>query len=209
MSEKITNMKISPKYLNSDWNNLNLTPSYSDDWETGATIIHDRIHGRYLAQIDTLEKHLVDDIWLYSGFLIIAVDCMVIETLNQFYLGISDTNQVYNGRNKDSFKDFFLRSQFFNTDFDEDISFLFYDHVRNGLLHQAQTKNKTLINIEESEMVKKVDSRDINQGIILNRKLFHEALVNEFEAYISNLKTEDTTFDDLRKKCIDKMNTIC
>ncbi|MBC8486418.1 MAG: hypothetical protein H8D45_10305 [Bacteroidetes bacterium] len=202
-------MKISPTYSNNHWNDLNLTQSYSDEWIEGANIVYDRIHGRYLAQIETLEQHLNVDIWLYSGFLIIGIDCMVIETLNQFYLGISDTNQVYDGRNRESFRDFFLGSQFFNNDFDEDISFLFYDHVRNGLLHQAQTKGKTLININESEMIIKANPNDLSEGIILNRELFHEALVNEFKAYIKKLKTDNSAHDDLRGKCIDKMATIC
>lgn len=202
-------MKISPNYYDTDWSTLNLTKSYSTDWEKGATIVRDRIYGRYLAQIETLENHLDDEIWEYSGFLIIAIDCMVIETLNQFHLGIEDTNQVYSRRNRESFRDFFNRSQFFNAHFDDDKSFIFYDHIRNGLLHQAQTKKKTLINFRESEMVKRVNPRNTDEGIILNRRLFHEALVNEFNSYIEKLRTDEITHDALREKCIDKMSTIC
>ncbi len=202
-------MKISPNYYDTDWNKLNLTKSYSADWEEGAKIVKDRIHGRYLAQIETLDNHLDDEIWEYSGFLIIAVDCMVIETLNQFHLGIEDTNKEYIKRNWKSFRDFFSSSQFFKAHFDDDKSFIFYDHIRNGLLHQAQTKKKTLINFKETEMVRQANPIDINEGIILNRRGFHEALVNEFESYIKKLRTDEITHDTLREKCIDKMSTIC
>ncbi len=202
-------MKISPKYTDDDWNELSLNFSFSNDWIKGADIVHDRIHGRYLAQIESLENHLNIDIWEYSGFLIMGVDCMVIETLNQFHLGISDTDKVYRGRNRESFRDFFLRSPFFSGQFDDVKSFVFYDQVRNGLVHQAQTKKGTLINFQENEMIKEIDSSNIEEGIIVNRILFHEALVNEFKSYTTNLKTENPSYDELRKKCIDKMKTIC
>lgn len=203
------NMKISPKYSSTNWVSLNLNRSYHPDWIEGSKIVYDRIYGRYLAQIETLENHLDDDIWEYSGFLIMAVDCMVIETLNQFHLGIADTNQVYQGKNRESFRDFFTRSQFFKTHFDDAKSFIFHNHIRNGLLHQAQTKNKSLINFDEHEMIKQVNPSNLYDGIIVNRVLFHEALVNEFNSYIRNLRTEDKTHDELREKCIAKMNTIC
>jgi len=45
-STKNKEMKISPKYYNTDWNSLNLTRSYSPDWVKGAEIVHNRIHGR-------------------------------------------------------------------------------------------------------------------------------------------------------------------
>lgn len=202
-------MKISPKYNNYDWNNLNLSQYYSQYWIEGAKIVYDRIHGRYLVQIEVLEEHLDRDIWLYSGFMIMAVDCMVIETLQQFYLGIPDTNQVYFKRNWESFRDFFKKSQYFQNEFDDNKVKIFYDHVRNGLLHQSQTKKKTLINIENLRMIEQVNKNNLSDGIIVNRQLFHEALVNEFKQYIENLKTDEGNFDNLRQKCINKMRTIC
>jgi hypothetical protein len=202
-------MQISPKYYSSDWIDLKLTEHFSDNWHKGADIIYDRIHGRYLAQIEVLEEHLDSAIWLYSGFLIMAIDCMVIETLNQFYLGLEDTNQKYRRKNWESFRDFFLRSDFFKNDFDDDKARIFYDHIRNGLLHQAQTKEKSLINIKFPSMITLVNSSNLDDGIIVNRNLFHKALLQEFEQYISALQTDDEIFDDLRQKCVDKMEIIC
>jgi hypothetical protein len=202
-------MKISPKYKSEDWKSLNLTKRYSSYWKTGANIVQDRINGRYLVQIDILEKHLKREIWEFSGFLIMAIDCMVIETLNQFNLGIEDTNRIYRNRNWESFSDFFKRSNFFKDHFDDIKAHIFYDHIRNGLLHQSQTKRKSLINIKEKEMVKKVNSDDINEGMIINRRLFHKALLNEFNSYIEKLKTDNLIYDNLREKCVTKMNLIC
>lgn len=202
-------MQISPKYFCSDWTDLKLTKYFSKDWCKGADIVHDRIHGRYLAQIEVLEEHLDRAIWLYSGFLIMAIDCMVIETLNQFYLGLNDTDEKYYRENWKSFRDFFARSEFFQNDFDDDKAKIFHDHIRNGLLHQAQTKEKSLINIKLPSMITQVTPSNVSDGIIINRERFHRALVNEFEQYINKLKTDDNVFDDLRQKCVNKLETIC
>lgn len=202
-------MQISPKYRDSDWTDLRLSKNFSENWHEGADIVHDRIYGRYLAQIEVLEEHLDSAIWLYSGFLIMAVDCMVIETLNQFHLGLRNTNEKYYRKNWKSFRDFFARSEFFRDDFDDEKSKTFYKHIRNGLVHQAQTKEKSLINIKHPSMLTQVTPSNLSDGIIVNRKIFHEALVEEFKQYINNLRTDDKEYNDLRQKCIDKMETIC
>jgi len=202
-------MQISPNYFCSNWIDLNLNKRFSENWRKGADIVHDRIYGRYLAQIEVLEEHLDSAIWLYSGFLIMAVDCMVIETLNQFYFGLENTNEKYYRENWKSFRDFFARSEFFKNDFDDDKAKIFYEHIRNGLLHQAQTKEKSLINIKFPSMVTPVNPAKLFDGIIINREIFHKALLKEFERYINDLRTDKDEFDDLRQKCIDKMGTIC
>lgn len=48
-----------------------------------------------------------------SGFLIMSIDCLLIETLNQFYLGLKSTDERYYGRNWEAFRDFFGYSQYF------------------------------------------------------------------------------------------------
>ena len=45
-------MQISPKYFCSNWIDLNLNKRFSENWRKGAEIVHDRIYGRYLAQIE-------------------------------------------------------------------------------------------------------------------------------------------------------------
>ena len=67
-------MKISPKYRDSDF-----TKAHSDsNWNTLVNIFSDRIKGRYLEPIELI---LAGDseISEFSGFSILALDCILIE----------------------------------------------------------------------------------------------------------------------------------
>lgn len=195
-------MKISPKYSSEDWKSIRLNiNSPSDDWKQAIDIFQDRISGRFLNQVKLIENNT------FSGFAVMALDCLLIETLNQFWFGIDDTNECYRSRNWQSFRDFFKRSNHFYTFFPDDVSKVFYNQVRCGLLHQAETKQGTLINFKKSTMVNKIDPLDISKGLEVNRKLFHAALIQEFEDYCKKLL--DSNESTMRENFIKKMNSIC
>ena len=202
---KITDksMKISPNYTSNDWKRLSNLPvnASTTDWTKAIAILKDRIEGRFLSLIEAIENET------FSGFAIIALDCLLIETLNQFWFGIEDTNVNYNGKNGESFKDFFNRSPYFKYHFTDDISKAFYNQIRCGLLHQAETKGNTLINFKKFKMITLIDPSDAKKGIELNRKLFHTALKDEFRNYLELLN--DPNNEVIRKNFIKKMNLIC
>lgn len=134
-------MKISEKYTTYSWNYLEL--SDPADWQEAINI---RFESRYFKFIKLLQPKL------YSGFIVLAIDCMVIETLAQFYLGTHDLRGVSRKR----FIDFLYKGSSFKNYFDEHTAELFYDHVRNGIVHQTETKSDTLIRIDQPFMVQKI-----------------------------------------------------
>lgn len=93
--------KISKKYYNTNWTDLGLIDENGDNWTNAIKIIEDRFQSRFFNQIDKIK----DD--EFSGFLIISIDCLLIETLMQFYLGVDNTEIYYRGRHWKAFKDFF------------------------------------------------------------------------------------------------------
>ncbi len=200
-------MKVSPNYDSNDWQQLTLPlDTTTPDWNKAIAIFKDRIEGRFFNQIEKIEDNI------FSGFSIMALDCLLIETLNQFWLGIEDTNNLPSytrprGGNWMSFRDFFNRSSAFNTIFTDDISKVFYNDIRCGLLHQAETKGGSLINFKKPTMITLIDPRDVTKGIEVNRKIFHSALKSEFKNYISLL--EDPTQTIVRSNFIKKMKLIC
>src|SRR5438874_2383721 len=113
-SPAIANPRISPKYRADDWKALNLSDPKSPDWSTAIDIFRDRIHGRFLAPVDAIANHTDCQIQEFSGFTIIAIDCLLIETLNQFYQGIDETV----GSHGDAFWNFFRESTHFQREFD-------------------------------------------------------------------------------------------
>ena len=200
-----TDFKISPNYSASKWNALELSKKDSIGWSLAIDIFEDRISGRFLKQIDELTSNQDKNVRAFSCFVIIAIDCLLIETLEQFYLGVKRT-----GKDKDvqMFHNFFQRSnelkQFFDT---LEKSKIFYNQIRCGILHQAQTKKQSTINIKNgTPSLSWVDINDNQKGISINRNKFHKAVKAVFIQYVSDLR-KGKDFN-LRQKMQRKMNFI-
>jgi hypothetical protein len=71
-------MKLSPRYTEKQWNDAF---DGSEDWDTAINIVADRIKGRWL---DAAHKLLDEP---HAGFAIIAIDCIVLESLWGFMNG--------------------------------------------------------------------------------------------------------------------------
>lgn len=197
---------ISKKYKNTDWLNLNLINDNSLDWELGILIITDRFYSRFFNYLNCIKK---DE---FSGFLVMSIDCLLIETLMQFYCGVENTEIKYRRNHWKAFRDFFKYSKNFNIDFKTSkICKTFYSHFRCGLLHQAQTKQKSRIKIGQSDFLTLVDAKNVCSGLIIDRAQFHEKLFQEFNDYLQRLKNNENNFkgENLRSNAIIKMNNIC
>src|ERR1017187_1707684 len=81
-------MRLSPKYTLDNWNAAFQGPPA---WDKAIDIVQDRIEGRFTRWIDPmLPKE-------FAGFAIIALDCLLLETLHGFLTGAStyQTRNVY------------------------------------------------------------------------------------------------------------------
>jgi len=198
--------KISPKYRASSYLALKLEVNSNDNWDEAIKIFNDRIQGRFVAPVDAIVDHASYAIREFAGFAILAIDCLIIETLNQFYTGTNETT----GKHWKAFRDFFKSSAHFKTEFPTSKSCeIFYSHFRCGLLHQAQTKKHSKIRYGEGSMIQLVDPTNNNKGLIVDRKRFHDALKLEIKDYIKKLKNPTTSAErTLRSNFIKKMGFI-
>ena len=193
------NISISPKYRKNDWQQA----LSKKDWRKMVEIFEDRIESRFLKPI----RLIANDPYIgeFSGFSILALDCLIIETLNQFYSGLDETE----GKHDEAFWNFFKKSEFFRGHFSRKKAFTFYSHYRCGILHQAQTKKKSVVRMDQNTMIQSVE-KDISIGLIVDRSRFHEALENEISSYIEKLKIGgNDESHSLRSHFIKKMNIIC
>lgn len=184
-------MKISPAYTDTEYSQLNF--ENEADWQRAIDMLENRIKGRFLDPIKKIEKGE------YSGFAVLALDCLLIETLQQFRKGVYETPY---GENRDYFTDFLTETSF-NQYFDLKSARKFYVHIRNGILHQAETKYGTTIRITSSLPLVSENGSDL----IINRKKFHQELCNVFNAYLSELREGNDP--DLRMNFKNKMDYIC
>lgn len=204
-------IKISPNYYQKDWRELNLESNDKDAWAKAIEIFKDRIDGRYLKQIAVLDTNPDKSIGLFSGFAIMSLACLLIETLEQFWNGNIETsrksktsskkenmNNLPNDITCDSlaFYSFFQRSEtlkvFFDTPEKADI---FYTQIRCGLLHQGQTKRKSLIHIRSDEpMLKWINPDDIKEGLSINRRKLVNEIISLYNKYIKILENSNLNF---------------
>lgn len=176
-----------------DWIALDFTQE--SDWQKAIDIFEDRIRGRFLVIIDKIQKYE------FAGFSVMALDCLLIETLQQFFEGVHETPR---GQSETYFRRFLTQTSFAPF-FDDDKSRLFFDHIRCGILHQAEVKgNSRIIITERTPMVRQVEN-----GLVINRWLFHQQLVCEFNHYVARLRQNDPVNTDLRTKFRAKMDAIC
>ncbi len=126
------------------------------------------------------------------GFAIMALCCLLIETLQSFRLS-----------SPQPFKKF-LRLPSFQGAFDEDrIVDDFSKGIRNGILHDAETRKWV---IWRSEPVNRILEPCSEGYYALNRTEFYRALKSEFEKYLQELRLP--VRKDLRKRFVKKMNRI-
>jgi hypothetical protein len=167
----MNSLRISPRYTSLDWQALNL--NNSRDWSKAADILRDRLDGRFLSFASNCLKDK------YSGFVVLAIDCLLAETIQQFVDGIT------NRRNKSGeIIQKFLERPRFQPDFDAEARKAFYLDIRCGLLHQAEAKGMWLIRRKQSMMLQKVAE---GQGYIIDVEWFHAALQNSLNDYLKHI----------------------
>ncbi len=133
--------------------------------ESIADLIYQRFYERYIKPFEgNSNRH---------GFSMMAVSCLMIEALQSFKEGKENTK----GISKQTFEKFFANSNYFK----EFLATNFYDEIRCGILHQAETRGGWRI----WQVGKLLD----NPNKIINALCFLETLEKELESYRDELKT--------------------
>lgn len=150
-----------------------------------ADFVVERFTERYLDPIEA-------DPAKKNGFTIMAVSCLMVESLESFRRGWKDTRN----KSEQAFASFFSHwDQFaeFRT-----VSADFYRHVRCGILHQAETTGGWRI----------IRTGPIRNNTTINATKFSGSLRHVLGGYASSLRTESwesETWKAFRKK----MDAVC
>lgn len=191
--------KVAPGATSEEWRQLYLDSHRSPDWERAIGIFRDRIYSRFLKPVDILIEQQSDlpPNKRSFGFTILAIDCLIIETLQAFRWGHLNTE-----RNSNSFRlitRFLIHNPHFNWDYET--ARRFYNDFRCGILHEAETKEDSLVRSEGALVIVE------DSGLIVNRTAFHDRVSRAFHDYVNELGNSANR--DLRKNFKKKMNYIC
>ncbi|NTG29979.1 hypothetical protein G6L08_22790 [Agrobacterium rhizogenes] len=195
---------ISPKYSVDDWHGLELDSNNpkQDQWVNAVMILQDRIEGRFLKPAQALIDAEKDESQPTFGFAILALDFLVLETIQ----GFKEGKGKHTGDSTRLFKAFLTGWKAFTDRIPTNMELNkkageFFDQGRCAL-HHSGTTDKMTVGISGDMVTFHEDSR-----IDVNRTRFHQELVEEFEQYLAALKDPDSI--NLRKNFQAKMNAIC
>jgi hypothetical protein len=178
---------ISPRHRASHWRALPLDSDDEAEWLKAIDIVENRIKGRFVRWIDSMVAEK------FSGFAVVALDCLLIETLIGFMTGEPSegpdallTNKIGSGELK----------------FTVEQAQRFRDDVRNAVIHDAETRRGWIIRPGKPDgQILTIDGENIS----LNRTAFHFALSRELEAWLAKLRSGDKM---LRKNMRRRMEQI-
>jgi hypothetical protein len=191
-------MYIAPNFTDEDWNNLDLDNN-EDDWQKAIDVFYERLNSRYVEPVDKLiilEKNVSPKNKRY-GFTCLAIDMLLIETVQAFKEGLKDSA----GQSKALFERFLAESERFNRYFTcEDERIALYKEFRCGILHQAEVQGSALV-WSVGDLYDRISIPNT-----LNRCFFHQELKNDLNDYIGSLRVAQST--EIRKAFRAKMDFI-
>lgn len=167
--------------------------SQTHTWERAIEIMRGRIERRYLDPMGTLIQADVNK----NGFAAMALCCLLIETLLQFREGYPQTPDRQNKRCYSNF----LQTQLGHV-FNQEMANRFYNDIRCGILHSAQTKNGSCLTFN-SGYTARIQGNDV---MMVDVQGMYSELEQYFRRYCNELM--DTENIDLRKNFISKMDDI-
>ena len=155
-----------------------------------AEMIYHRFYGRYIKPFlfndDRYKKHYK------QGFSMMASACLLIEALESFYQGLDRTPYR---KNEQAFKSFFEReSDFKEAKFNGKE---FYEHVRCGILHQAETTGGFTISREGPLFDSHKNKNTINAHKFL---ISLEKSLMAYRKRLLNEEWDSEIWDNLRRK---------
>ncbi len=204
MSKYPDDMEIAPGFTVAFWKELNLEPDspQTEDWQKAIEIFDARIRQRFLEPADVLIEHQKDTKKTF-GFAILAIDFLVMETLQGFREGELDHKNKSEKLTKN-----FLKSWRLFTDCSSDAKDppaqpkKIYQSYRCALYHSGSTDGDLRIGISGPAF----DFKD-EDCIKINRTVLHEGLKCEFSDFIRDLQNPANS--RLRRYFKSKMDHIC
>lgn len=201
-SAAMDDMEIAPGYTVRDWKVLDLSGDDAGQWFRAIKIFETRIRRRFIEPVDVLIAHEIGQERGTFGFAILAIDCLLVETLQRFREGRIEEGE--NGRLIRTFLHQQLGSHFDDGSEANSKAGIFYKRCRCGIHHSGQTDGDFRVRRSGALITVKGDC------VTVNRTAFHEAIKREFDAYLVELADlADAAKNDLRKKFCTKMDAIC
>jgi hypothetical protein len=199
------NLEIAPGYTVGCWKSLalDLDEPNAADWQRAIDLFDARIRRRFFDPVDELIKSDQRRTRQTFGFAILAIDFLVIETLQGFREGVID----HRGKSKCLFTNFLKRWASFTECLPEagdpdTYASKIYKAYRCALHHSGATDGAFRVGVSGP-----VFAFETDYEVKINRTCLHNNLKREFDAFVVELRKPDEKL--LRCNFRKKMNAIC
>jgi hypothetical protein len=156
-----------------------------------ATFVSERFSERYILPVKGDPCDSYSDSEGKSGFTMMAIGCLMVEALESFYQGLPNTRGK---KGADIFNSFFARYNEFSAL--QGHGAIFYDNIRCGILHQAETKGGWLIRRDQPSLVD-TNAKIIDANIFLSNL---EACLDHYCNELTNTDWNGSTWINFRTK---------
>lgn len=159
-------------------------------------IMKSRVQSRYLTVVkECIKKD--DDNW---GFMIMSINCILIELYYQLENGLNKTNDKKGTIIKNAFEQVVPK---LDKDFTTEIGGQFYLDIRCKLIHQAQTNSNVALSLETPEMIYPFEKENYT---VYNPKLFFNKINDLYvDLFDRSLNENDVS---LKENIIEKVRYI-
>jgi len=188
---QIDALRISPSYTATDWQALDVNDPA--DWQSACEMVKDRLDGRFLRYAGNCLRSL------NSGFVVLSINSLLIETIQQFREGI-----INGYRESQRLVCEFLKGKRFQPEFDSAARSAYYTDIRCGLLHQAEARRMWLVRRGQASLLVPFPHGD---GYIIDVRIFHKRVRMSLNDYLAEIRVSAN--EDLRRNLWNKMNHIC
>lgn len=174
-------MEIAPEFTAEQWFALRLDEGNEEHWQKAVDVLKDRLESRYIQPIEILlqAEEQIPAKQRKFGFTILAIDLLLMETLQAFKEGLTDTS----GKSKAVFMRFLENSPHFSGYFsDNEQREDFYSSFRCGILHQAEIQSSALV-WSIGDLYERAEGLEV-----INRTAVHQSLKADLEDYLVVLR---------------------
>ena len=165
----------------------------ADVWTKIIDVFTRRLDERYLRPIEHLDRCENSELSMIPGFAMLALDCIVIDTLQSF-------REKRRRTTKKSFQAFLKHAfeEFTSTDAVD-----FWMDIRNGLLHDGEARHDWTVAKNTPGVLWK---DPVTGRRTINRTRFHATVRSQLKEFCSKLESGDSA---LRASFLQRMDQIC
>jgi hypothetical protein len=185
------------------------TGTYDANWEAAIAGIEGRFKERFIQPADAIQELDKNDSLAFPegrGFAIVALDCLLLESLYGYETGERTSSSRATTA---AFENMLTSKVLFMQAFaPRGLAASFGRAVRNGLLHDDETRGGWIIwrGTAGGPLVQ----RRPDNRLVLYRDAFHAAVKASFAEYFATLRgAQDSDGLKLRKAFIDRVNALC